>query len=77
MYSGDLESELVGILNDQKEVGLKMVWILNGQKVVSIGQFSVVSTIISGVLFARFCIVDHVPTIQSFLCDVINCLKQK
>ena len=37
----------------------------------------VVSTIISSILFARFCIVDHVPTIQSFLCDVINCLETK
>ena len=29
-YSGDLKSELVGILNGQKEVGLQIVWISNG-----------------------------------------------
>ena len=32
----------------------------------------VVSTIISCILFARFRIVNHVPTISSFLCDVIT-----
>ena len=29
-YSGDLNSELVWILNSPKEVGLQMVWITNG-----------------------------------------------
>ena len=35
-------------------------------------KFEVVSTIISDVHFSRFSTVEHVPTIQSFLCDVIN-----
>ena len=35
-------------------------------------KLSVVLTVISGVLFARFSTVNHVPTISSFLCDVIT-----
>ena len=30
IFSWDLKSGIVSILNDQKEVGLKMVWISNG-----------------------------------------------
>ena len=32
----------------------------------------VVSTVGSGILFACFSTVEHVPTIDSFLCEVIN-----
>ena len=37
---------------------------------------SVVSTIVSGILFARFPTVKHIPTI-SFLYDVNNCMMKK
>ena len=38
--------------------------------------WSVVSTVVSKVLFARFRIVEHILTILSFLCDVINCKRK-
>ena len=33
---------------------------------------SIVSTIIYGILFARFCIVEHGTTISSFLCHIVT-----
>ena len=39
--------------------------------------FIVVSTLISGILFARFRMVDHVLAIPSFLCDVITSQRKE
>ena len=35
-------------------------------------SYLVVSTVVSGVLFTRYCTVEYVPAISSFLCDVKN-----
>ena len=37
----------------------------------------VVLTIVSGILFARFSTVEHIPTIWGSLYDVINCKRKK
>ena len=53
---------------------------LRDTKIEIAGQQSLniflISTVLSKVLFARFRIVEHILTIISFLCEVINCQRK-